>query len=79
MKQIEVKIITPNQNILHIITETYLKSKNINEVRVKVNEWQKSRKIAEIEVFGNEITKYLDDNEIRNAILFLRNKGIIND
>ena len=77
MKQIEVKVITPNQNILQIIAETYLKSKNINEVRDKVNEWQKSRKIAEIEVFGSEISRYLNDNDIRGAIAYLRKRGIV--
>jgi hypothetical protein len=34
---------------------------------------------AEIEVFGNEISKCLDDSEIRKAIFFLRDKGVIND
>ena len=70
----EPKIVrrSPNQSLLAVLAECIRVDATIDEATRRCNEWQRERMKAEKEVFGAPITRELTENEVRNAMVYLR-------
>ena len=63
---------SPNQSLLAVLAECIRSNAPIEEATRRCNEWQRERMEAEKEVFGAPITRELTENEVRNAMVYLR-------
>jgi len=63
---------SPNQSLLAVLAECIRAGVTIDEATSRCNEWQRERMKAEKEVFGAPITRELREEEVRNAMVYLR-------
>jgi len=66
---------TPAQTLLKIIADGINRRLSIEESLEECNQWQHERMEAEREVFGAALTREITTNELRNARVYLLERG----
>ncbi len=64
-----------NRSLLEIVKEGLKRKWSIEETLKKCNEWQQERIKAEVEVFGMAISRFLREEEVRNARVYILEKA----